>query len=163
MPPSSPPPLSAEESQRRLRRVKRLAGKLGFVGQVEYRHIFSGTGGAQYRKGGAPDQDLLVVYAEAFDRDANPDDFSLEAILAHERGHQLLVRHRMFRRFPASGLSLASEETVASLIGSLIAQREVDRHLLWCKAMYEAIQNGMDIEHATRALHEFRLLLEKAL
>jgi hypothetical protein len=30
------------------------------------------------------DQDKLTVFVEAFDRDNNPEDFSLEAILAHE-------------------------------------------------------------------------------
>jgi hypothetical protein len=66
---------------------------LGFIGRVEYCHVYSQTGGAQYGRGSAAEQDLLTVYAEAFERDADPNDFSLQAMLAHERGHQLLARH----------------------------------------------------------------------
>src|SRR2546421_6255 len=76
----------------RRKRVARIARALGFVGHVEYRHVYSQTGGAQYGQGTTAAEDLLTVYAEAFDRDADPDDFSLDAILAHERGHQLLAR-----------------------------------------------------------------------
>lgn len=63
------------------------------MGRVEYRHVYSQTGGAQYGRGTTAADDLLTVYAEAFERDADPEDFSLGAILAHERGHQLLARH----------------------------------------------------------------------
>jgi hypothetical protein len=81
--------------------VARVARVLGFVGRVEYRHVYSQTGGAQYGRGTVEANDLLTVYAEAFERDANPEDFSLEAILAHERGHQLLARHpRLAKRWP---------------------------------------------------------------
>jgi hypothetical protein len=51
---------------------------------VEYRHVYSQTGGAQYGRGNTPEEDLLTVYAEAFERDADPQDFSLEAMIAHE-------------------------------------------------------------------------------
>src|SRR5436190_3478420 len=90
---SSPAPISLKEHRARLRRATRIARALGFIGQVEYRHVRSFTGGAQYGRGSAIQDDLLTVYSEAFERDANPSDFSLEAILAHERGHQLLARH----------------------------------------------------------------------
>src|SRR5947208_1557305 len=86
MPPGPPPPLSAAERRARRGRVVRTARQLGVVGRIEYRHVYSQTGGAQYGLATTPEDDLLTVYAEAFDRDASPDDFSLEAIVAHERG-----------------------------------------------------------------------------
>src|SRR3974390_3483571 len=107
--------LNAAERGARRRWVARLARNLGFVGRVEYRHVYSQTGGAQYGRGSAIDEDLLTVYAEAFERDTDPADFSLGAILAHERGHQLLARHpRIASR--VTGLSLGGEEILASLL-----------------------------------------------
>src|SRR5436309_10639312 len=100
-----PRPLSAGQRRARRRRVARLARAFGFVGRVEYRHVFSQTGGAQYGRGSTAEEDLLTVYAEAFERDADPEDFSLEAILAHERGHQLLVRHPRIAQRVAGRLS----------------------------------------------------------
>ena len=85
----SPQPIGPAEARRRRSVARRSARALGFVGQVEYRHVYSQSGGAQYGGGAGAGTDLLTVYAEAFDRDADPDDFSLSAIIAHERGHQL--------------------------------------------------------------------------
>src|SRR5690242_9360640 len=93
MPERQPTPIAESARQARQRRVSQLARRLGFVGTVEYRHAYSRTGGAQFGLGRAAANDRLIVFAEAFERDADPDDFSLEAILAHERGHQLLARH----------------------------------------------------------------------
>jgi hypothetical protein len=94
--------------------VSRLARGLRFVGHIEYRHVYSQTGGAQYGRGSAAEEDLLTVYAEAFERDADPDDFSLAAMIAHECGHQILARHpRIAKR--VAGVSAASEEILASL------------------------------------------------
>jgi len=92
---ATPAPRALRDAERRARvkRIRVLAKKLGFVGVVEYRHVYSQAGGAQYGRGRTAEEDLLIVYAEAFERDANPEDFSLAAILAHERGHQLLARH----------------------------------------------------------------------
>ena len=101
--------------------------------------------------------------ADAFERDADPHDFSLEAILAHERGHQLIVWHSQLSRILAKGIELVSEEILASLIGSLIVESEQDRRDLYYKALYEAVAHGIDSTHAIRLLHELRLLLEKAL
>jgi hypothetical protein len=140
-----------------------LANKLGFEGNIEYRHVLSGTGGAQYGVGPAPDRDLLVVFAEAFNRDADPDDFSLEAILAHERGHQLLVRHPRLSAGLVKQLSPVSEEILASLIGSLIAETEDDKRALYCKALYEVLARGVHSARAVRLLHELRRYLEEAL
>ena len=90
------------------------------------------------------------VFAEAFERDADPEDFSLEAILAHERGHQLLIRDPKLERILARGLSNVSDEILASLLGSLIADMEVDREMLYYKAVYEAVAHGMEMDHAVR-------------
>src|SRR5437764_808242 len=93
---------------------------MGFAGRIEYRHESSKAGGAQYGLGVSDEADTLIVYAGAFERDADPDDFSLEAIIAHERGHQLVARHpRLRRNLPATWSDVA-EEIVASLLGSLI-------------------------------------------
>src|SRR5438094_1330952 len=79
------------------------------------------AGGAQYGRGSTAEEDLLTVYAEAFQRDADPEDFSLEAILAHERGHQLLARHpRIARRVAVGRISAESEEILASLLEAML-------------------------------------------
>src|SRR5215218_4725064 len=115
-----PRPLTTAERRARHRRVARLARSLGFVGRAEYRHVYSQTGGAQYGRGPTGEDDLLTVYSEAFERDANPEDFSLAAILAHERGHQLLARHPRIAPRLGAGVSLAAEEVLASLLGSMV-------------------------------------------
>jgi hypothetical protein len=44
----SPPRLSAAALRRRQERVAAIAQQLGFFGRVEYRHVCSQSGGAQY-------------------------------------------------------------------------------------------------------------------
>lgn len=88
-----PPVISSAERASRLRRARRIARNFGFIGRVEYRHVFSGSGGAQFGLALDREQDLLVVDAEAFLRDADIDDFWLEAMIAHERGHQIVCRN----------------------------------------------------------------------
>jgi hypothetical protein len=57
---------------------------------------------------------------------SDPQDFSLEAMIAHERGHQILARHpRIAKR--VAGVSRASEEILASLLGAMICHNEIDR------------------------------------
>ena len=111
-----PDPISAVELESRLRRVMSISVDLGFVGTVEYRHVYSKSGGAQYGLGRTAEQDLLTVYAEAFDKDADPEDFSLTAILAHERGHQILVRHARIAKRVSGRLSGAGEEITAECV-----------------------------------------------
>ena len=94
----TPKPLTAGQQGARLKRITSIARELGFVGAVEYRHVYSNSGGARYGLGQTVERDLLTVYAEAFDRDADPEEFSLTAILAHERGHQILARHSALPR-----------------------------------------------------------------
>jgi hypothetical protein len=146
-----------------LRQIKRCAKKLGFHGNIEYRHVLGGTGGAQYWIGSSKDEDLLLVFAEAFERNADPQDFSLAAILAHERGHQMIVRQPRLSRMLPKGIGVPSEEILASLLGSLIADVEEDRQALYYKAIFEAVAHGMEIDHAVRLLKDLRDLLEKAI
>jgi hypothetical protein len=145
----SPDPTPPAESRRRRARALRLARSVGFVGQVEYRHVYSQTGGAQYGRGVGEDGDLLTVYAEAFERDADPEDFSLAAIVAHERGHQLLARHpRLSGRL--AGSSPAAEEVLASLLGALALGPGPDRDALVAKATAEVLAGGTAPEDAVR-------------
>jgi hypothetical protein len=147
----SPAPIPNDELRSRRGRALRLARSVEFVGRVEYRHVYSQTGGAQYGYGAGEGGDLLTVYAEAFERDADPDDFSLAAIVAHERGHQLLARHpRLSGRL--AELSLAAEEVVASLLGALVLGPGSDRDMLVAKATAEVLVGGTKPEAAVRLI-----------
>lgn len=159
-----PEPRSLPTSGRRARRSRaaRLARNLGFVGRIEYRHVHSQTGGAQYGCGSVVEEDLLTVYAEAFERDADPEDFSLAAMIAHECGHQILARHpRIAKR--VAGISEAGEEILASLIGAMICKDEIDRGALFAKAAAELIERGQSAEATIRQLQELWDLLEALL
>ena len=134
------PPISAPERRGRLARIRRLADALGFTGAVEYRHERSRSGGAQYQKASKETEDRIVVFAEAFERDADPDDFSLAAAMAHERGHQLLLRDARVGRISKRSLHPRTEEILASLIGSLLAEMEGDRESLFAKACFDAFE-----------------------
>jgi len=158
-----PGPISADERRARLRRAAEVARRLGFKGRVEYRHVFSTAGGAQYGVGPSPATDLLIVYADAFQRDADPDDFSLEAIIAHERGHQFVCRHRRLQRLLSGRHSTASEEILASVVGSLLVEADADREALALKAMADAVQCGMAVEEAARLVGQLRSCLESLL
>jgi hypothetical protein len=136
---------------------------LGFVGRVEYRHVYSQTGGAQYGRGSTPEEDLLTVYAEAFQRDTDPEDFSLQAIMAHERGHQLLARHPRISRRLGGRISVGSEEILASLLGAMLCDAPMDRDALVAKATVELLNHGEAIDVATRRLQELWTLLEAIL
>src|SRR5205807_1511903 len=110
--------------------ITRIARRMGFVGRIEYRHVYSQAGGAQYGLARVPAFDLLLIDAEAFERDADPEEFSLEAIIAHERGHQLLARNEELIRIRPRIWDETTEEIFASLLGSLLVERyEDERHL----------------------------------
>lgn len=113
--------------------------------------MYSQSGGAQYGRGADAGMDLLTVYAEAFDRDADPDDFSLAAIIAHERGHQVLARHPRLSVLLASASS-AAEEVLASLLGALVLQPGPDRDALLDKAAFELLSRGATAETAERVV-----------
>jgi hypothetical protein len=159
----SPRPVTASERRARRNRVARIARSFGFTGRIEYRHVYSQTGGAQYGRGTTAEVDLLTVYAEAFERDADPDDFSLEAMLAHERGHQLLVRHPRIARRIVGRVSAASEEILASLLGAMICTAKTDRDALVAKATVELLDHGETLDVVTRRLQELWDLLEALL
>lgn len=152
--------LTPAQVRARRDRIVRVARDVGFVGRIEYRHVYSQTGGAQYGQGVSPTDDLLTVYAEAFERDADPEDFSLAAIVAHERGHQLLARHPRLSR-QAEDISLPTEEILASLVGALICSEQRDKDSLVAKATIELIHRGDAPEMAVRRLRGLMKLLEE--
>jgi hypothetical protein len=154
----SPRPISAAQFRAREERARSVANAVGFVGRVEYRHVYSQTGGAQYGLGSAERADLLTIYAEAFERDVDPEDFSLAAIIAHERGHQILARHpRIAQR--AAGVSRRSDEVLASIVGALISENDIDRLALLAKATAELLECGQSAESASRHVQELSDLL----
>jgi len=122
-------------------------------------HVYSQSGGAQYGRGMTAGEDLLTVYAEAFERDADPEDFSLDAMIAHECGHQILARHaRIAPRM--AGVSEVSEEILASLLGAMLCHDDNDRFTLYAKAAAELIDRGVSAESANRQLQELWNLFE---
>jgi hypothetical protein len=124
--------------------------------------VYSQTGGAQSGRGSVAEEDLLTVHAEAVERDADPEDFSLAAMIPHECGHQMLARHpRIAKR--VAGISKASEEILASLLGALICQDDTDRATLFAKATAELLGHGRSAEAANRQLQELWELLEALL
>ncbi len=140
----------------------RTARALGFVGRVEYRHVYSQSGGAQYGRGAKAGTDLLTVYAEAFDRDADPEDFSLSAIIAHERRHQLLARHPRLSALLAS-MSQGAEEVLASLLGARVLKPGSDRETLRQKAAFDLLSRGATAETAARVIENLWELLGRLL
>lgn len=162
--PITPRPLSPAEHRARLKRVLEITRRLGFVGRAEYRHVFGGqAGGAQYGLATRAEEDLLIVYADAFERDADPEDFSLEAILAHECGHQMLARHPRLARQVAGRISSAGEEILASIVGALLCQAEADRDALVGKATASLLSYGEEPDSATRQIHALWDHLEQLL
>lgn len=148
---------------RRRGRVARVARSLGFRGHVEYRHVYSQSGGAQFCMGITPEHDLLVVYAEAFERDRDLSDFSLQAIIAHECGHQALLRNprlaAIVKKLPGS----LHEEVLASLIGSLLANDPADAASLVEKATVELAILGLPAAPTVRTIERLLALLRRIL
>ncbi len=161
---NEPRPISATEHRARLQRAKRISRRFGFVGRLEYRHVFSRSGGAQYCIGPSAGDDILVVYAEAFERDADPADFNLEALVAHECGHQRLIRNPDLRAVLAKFPGDLFEEVLASLVGSLLLSdsQSSARTLVW-KATAELSDLGMGAESTEQFIERLRLLLRRFL
>jgi hypothetical protein len=158
-----PRPVSADEQQARRARTKRIGRLLGFTGSVEYRHVYNQSGGGQYCIGPAADDDLLIISAEAFERDADPADFSLEAIIAHECGHQRLLRSPNLRTVLAKFPGEPFEEILASLVGSLLlGESESARTLVW-KATAELDQLGMSAAGTVQFIERLRRILRHLL
>jgi hypothetical protein len=162
---AKPAPISNSELRSRWRRVTRVARVFGFVGRVEYRHTPTNSGGAQYGLAKIPENDLLVVYPKAFERDADPEDFTLEAIIAHERGHQLLSRIPRLVNCLHGKITNDGEEVIGSLLGSLIIANENDQELLVAKATFDALRLNENKNPAElrRAIAELREILREFL
>ncbi len=103
------------------------------------------------------------MFAEAFERDADPEDFSLEAILAHERGHQLLARHQRIAQRVTGRISAASEEILASLLGALLCVNVSDRDALVGKAAVELLNHQVASDVALLQIEKLWYLLEELL
>ena len=132
-----PKPISALERGKRFRRISAIGRDLGFVGEIEYRHVFSRSGGAQYGIGPTAEDDIMILYAEGFERAANPEDFPLEAMVAHECGHQRLHRDPRLREVMAQFPGEDFEEILASLVGCVLLGDGVPARLLLCRAVAE--------------------------
>ena len=125
--------------------------------------MYRRAGGAQYGQGRAANEDRLIVFADAIERDLDPEDFSLTAILAHERGHQLLARHPRIARRVAGRVGDVGQEILASLLGSLVCRDETDRDALAAKAMAELVDRGVLLDEAVDRLQQLRDLFEALL
>lgn len=155
-----PKAIGRREAVRRRQRIGRIARSCGFRGRIEYRHVYSQSGGAQFCIGTKGD-DVLIVYAEAFDRDRDPDDFSLRAVIAHECGHQRLLRDSRLSALGRKISGSAHEEVLASLIGSLLVDDSVDaQHLVW-KATVELAIVGLPAAEVVRTIEQLRALLRE--
>jgi hypothetical protein len=158
----SPAPLTPEGIRGRRRVILKIARSLSFVGRIEYRHVFSQSGGAQYGRGVAANGDLLTVFAEAFDRDADPSDFSMTAMIAHERGHQILARHPRLTALQ-SQMSAAVEEVLASRIAAKIVGASAERDMLIDKAAADLLDSGASVADADRLIERWWELLGEML
>lgn len=77
-------------------------------------------------------------------------------------GHQILARHpRIAKR--VAGVSQASEEILASLLGAILCRDDADRAALFAKAAAELLDRGQSAEAAGRQLQELWNLLEALL
>ncbi len=158
-----PEPISQAEKRARIRRITEIADGLAFTGDVEYRHVYNRSGGAQYGIGPSADNDIMVVFAEAFERDADPDDFRLEALIAHECGHQRLHRDSKLRPVLAKFPGEEFEEILASLVGSiLLGATDSSQTLVW-KALAELTDLGVTLEYAQDLVERLRDILRKLL
>lgn len=156
-----PEPISRAEQRARTRRITEIADGFGFTGDAVYRHVYSRSGGAQYGIGPSPDDDIMVVYAEAFERDADPDDFRLEALIAHECGHQRLHRDPKLRPVLAKFPGEEFEEILASLVGSiLLGELDSSQTLVW-KAVADLTDLGVTVEYANHLVERLIDILRK--
>src|SRR5947209_7885201 len=86
----------------------------------------------------------------------------LEAMIAHECGHQILARHSRIAK-PVAGISEASEEILASLLGAMNCNADADRVALFGKGAGELLDCGQSAESANRQLQDLWTLLETLL
>jgi hypothetical protein len=163
MPKPKPDPISRARRRVRIERALRIARRLGFVGEIEYRHVYGRSGGAQYRAGSSPEDDTLVVYAKAFERDADPNDFSLEAIIAHERGHQLVKWDHNIRATIRRLFSDNLEEFFGSLLGYLLLGETEASWPLRMKASTELLRAQLPADDVDAFVDEVISILRRHL
>lgn len=161
MPAREPKELNEHQIARRQRQVALLATAFGFTGQIEYRHAYSQSGGAQFCFGPGAASDVLLVYAEAFERDRAPDDFSLSAIIAHECGHQRLLRDPTLTVVGRKLSGQVFEEVMASLIGSLLVPDSRDAEDLVGKATVDLATIGLSAASVVRTIEQLRGILKE--
>lgn len=113
--------------------------------------------------GATVERDLLVVYPVAFRRDSALDDFSLEAIIAHERGHQLICQYARLRRAAPKELSQTTEEVLAALVGSVIIDDASASEDLVLQALFLLTERGMHPEEASGRVQNVLKYLETVL
>jgi hypothetical protein len=156
-----PKPISEAERRKRLERIAEISSELGFVGSVTYVHAYSQSGGAQYCIGPSASDDIMVLYAEAFERDADPEDFPLDAMIAHECGHQHLLRrpklHQVLAQYPGADF----EEILASVVGSLLLGDTESAKILRWKAEAELTDMGLSVEYSKRYVENLQTLLRQ--
>lgn len=155
-----PVELSKRQISLRQHQVTEIARAFGFVGGISYRHVYGKCGGAQYCFGAEAADDLLLVYADAFDRDQDKDDFSLNAILAHECGHQRLIRDSNLKEVGRKLSGQVFEEVLASLIGSLLVKDAEDAEHLVGKAIVDLATLPISIDSVVRTIEQLRGLLK---
>jgi hypothetical protein len=158
-----PKPISDAELRKRQQRIAEISSELGFAGGVEYCHAYTRSGGAQYCIGPSADDDIMILYAEAFERGADPEDFPLEAIVAHEVGHQKLHRDPKFRAVMTQFGGAQFEEILASLVGCVLLGGGVPAHLLLCRAVAELGDRRISGQEAVRMAERLIRLMEQLL
>lgn len=99
------------------------------------------------------------MYAEAFERDADPNDFPLEAIIAHECGHQRLLRNQHLRKVLAKFPAEPFEEILASLVGSLLLGESEPAQMLVWKATAELGELDLTAASTVQFMERLRQLL----
>ena len=95
--------------------------------------------------------------------DADPAEYSLRAILAHERGHQILARHARISRMVAGRVGDVGEEILASLLGSMVCANETDRDCLVLKAAAELVGRDVNPDDAYEQLQKLHNIFEALL
>ena len=158
-----PPPITLTERARRIDLIRQIATTLGFRGRVEYRHYYGSSGPAQLRLGRKIVDDEMRVFAQAFDWNDDSREFSVEAIIAHECGHQVYHRHRWVQRWFGSDISESQEEVIASLIGALLVTTVADHDALQDKALGDALNAGTNPAEAVAFINGVNKVLEVVL
>ena len=88
----------------------------------------------------------MILCAEAFERDADPDDYDLDAIIAHECGHQRLHRVPELRAIMEQYPGEAFEEILASFVGCILMGEAESAWMLLSRATSELGDLGIPSE-----------------